>query len=83
MDGYWYDTAYSSFGLVAGTFIGNVVGDAPTQDIQLDYSASPATQRLRNAAFPGIGRLTLVPGNNRLVLSGGGTVKVDYKAAWL
>lgn len=83
MDGYFYDTAYTTLGTVTGTSTFNVVGDAPTQDVQLTYSAGPGTQRIRNLDLPGIGRLTLVPGNNRLQVTGGGNVRVSYKAAWL
>jgi hypothetical protein len=83
MDGFFYDTAYTPGTAIVGTAVVNVSGDAPTQDINVTWSAGPATQRLRNNAFPGLGRLTLVPGNNTLVLSGGGTATISYKAAWL
>ena len=83
MDGYWYDTAYTTLGTVTGSRTFNVVGDAPTQDVQLVYSVGPGTQRITNDSYPGIGRLTLAPGNNRLTVTGGGNVRVSYKAAWL
>lgn len=83
LDGFFYDTAYTPGTAISGTAVVNVAGDAPTQDINVTWSAGPATQRLRNNAFPGLGRLTLIPGNNTLVLSGGGTATISYKAAWL
>lgn len=83
MDGFWYDAAYTAGTAITGTAVLNVGGDAPTQDIQVTWSIGAGTQRLRNNAFPGLGRLTLVPGNNTLVLTGGGTATVSYKAAWL
>ena len=83
MDGFFYDAAYSAGGTVTGTATINVSGDAPTQDIQVVWSSGPATQRLRNTAYPALGRLTLNPGNNSVALSGGGTAVVTYKAAHL
>lgn len=83
MDGYFYDQAATNLGTVAGTATVNVVGDAPTQNLTINYSVGPGTQRVTNAAFPGLGRLTLVPGNNSLTLTGGGSVTISYKAAYL
>lgn len=83
MDGFFYDSAYTVGGIVTGTAIINVSGDAPTQDVSVVWSIGAGTQRLSNSAFPGLGRLTLIPGNNTLTLTGGGTATVSYKAAWL
>ena len=83
MDGYWYDTTSTTLGTVTGTSTFTVAGDAPTQYVTLTYSAGAATQRITNAAFPGLGRLTLAPGSNTLTLTGGGNVIVSYRAAWL
>lgn len=83
LDGFWYDSAYTTGTAVTGTAIINVAGDAPTQDINVTWSIGPGTQRLANSAFPGLGRLTLLPGNNTVVLTGGGTATISYKAAWL
>lgn len=83
LDGYWYDAGYTSLGTVTGTATVSVDGEAPTQDITVTYSVGAGTQRISNAAFPGLGRLTLVPGNNTLTLTGGGNVVISYKAAWL
>lgn len=83
LDGFWYDSAYTTGTAVTGTAIINVAGDAPTQDINVTWSIGPGTQRLTNSALPGLGRLTLLPGNNTVVLTGGGTATVSYKAAWL
>lgn len=88
-EGFWYDTATTTLGtVVAGTaasgtatFVAN--GNAPTQKIDLTYTVGPQDQRLTNDEFPGVGRLTLAPGNNKLVLAGGGAVGVKYRAAWL
>ena len=82
MDGYWYDTASSTLS-VSGTQTVNVDGDAPTQNLTISYSIGAGSQRVTNAAFPGLGRLTLVPGNNTLTLTGGGSVSISYRAAWL
>lgn len=87
-EGYWYDTATTTLGTVtAGTAAGTAtfaaVGNAPTQKVELTYSIGPQTQRLTNDDFPGVGRLTLVPGNNKITLAGGGSVVVKYRAAWL
>lgn len=83
MDGFFYESAYTPGTAIAGTTVINVNGDAPTQDVTIAYSIGPASQRLRNTAFPGLGRLTLIPGNNTIVLTGGGTATLAYKAAWL
>jgi len=83
MDGYWYEGAYTSGTALAGTSVVNVVGDAPTQDVNLTYSIGAGSQRITNQAYPGLSRLTLKPGNNTLVVTGGGTVTLSYKAAWL
>jgi hypothetical protein len=83
MDGYWYEAAYTAGTALAGTAVVNVVGDAPTQDVQLTYSIGAGSQRITNSAYPGLSRLTLKPGNNTLVVTGGGTVTLSYKAAWL
>ena len=83
MDGYFFETAAASLGTVAGTAVVNVAGDAPTQNVTVTYSIGAGSQRLTNQAFPGVGRLTLVPGNNTLVLAGGGNAVLSYKAAWL
>jgi hypothetical protein len=83
MDGYFYDTSTATLGTVAGTAIFNVSGDAPTQNVTVTYSVSAASQRVTNNAFPGLNRLTLIPGNNTLVLSGGGSATITYKAAYL
>jgi hypothetical protein len=83
LDGFWYDSAYTTGTAVTGTATINVAGDAPTQDINVTWSIGPGTQRLTNSAFPGLGRLTLLPGNNTVVLTGGGTATISYKAAWL
>lgn len=83
LDGFWYDTAYTPGTAITGTATINVAGDAPTQDINVTWSIGPGSQRLRNTALPGLGRLTLLPGNNTVVLSGGGTATISYKAAWL
>ena len=83
MDGYFYDTGYATLGTVTSSATVNVLGEAPTQDITVTYSVGAGTQRVSNSAFPGLGRLTLVPGNNTLTLTGGGNVVLSYKAAWL
>lgn len=83
LDGFWYDSAYTTGTAVTGTATINVAGDAPTQDINVTWSIGPGTQRLTNSALPGLGRLTLLPGNNTVVLTGGGTATISYKAAWL
>jgi hypothetical protein len=83
MDGYWYEGAYTPGTAIAGTAVVNVVGDAPTQDVQLTYSIGAGSQRITNQAYPGLSRLTLKPGNNTLIVTGGGTVTLSYKAAWL
>jgi hypothetical protein len=83
MDGFWYESAYTAGTALAGTTVVNVVGDAPTQDVQLTYSIGAGSQRVTNTAYPGLSRLTLKPGNNTLVVTGGGTVTLRYKAAWL
>jgi hypothetical protein len=83
MDGYWYESAYTTGTALSGTAVVNVVGDAPTQDTQLTYSIGAGSQRITNSAYPGLSRLTLKPGNNTLVVTGGGTVTLSYKAAWL
>jgi len=83
MDGYWYEAAYTAGTALAGTAVVNVVGDAPTQDVQLTFSIGAGSQRITNQAYPGLSRLTLKPGNNTLVVTGGGTVTLRYKAAWL
>jgi hypothetical protein len=85
MDGFWYDQAYSSLGTasISGTAVVPALGDGPTQDIQITYSAGADTQRVTNTAYPGLSRLTVKPGNNTLVVSGGGSVTLRYKAAWL
>ena len=83
MDGYFYDAAATSLGTVTGTKTVNVSGNAPTQNVTVTYSVGAGSQKLSNAAFPGLGRLTLIPGNNALTLTGGGSVTLSYKAAWL
>lgn len=83
LDGFWYDSAYSTGTAVTGTATINVSGDAPTQDINVTWSVGPGTQRLTNSALPGLGRFTLLPGNNTVILTGGGTATISYKAAWL
>jgi hypothetical protein len=83
MDGYWYEGAYTPGTAISGTAVVNVIGDAPTQDVQLTYSIGAGSQRITNSAYPGLSRLTLKPGNNTLVVTGGGTVTLSYKAAWL
>lgn len=83
MDGFFYDSGYASLGSISGSQTVNVDGEAPTQDVTLTYSIGAGTQRVSNAAFPGLGRLTLVPGNNTLTVTGGGSVTISYKAAWL
>ena len=83
MDGFWYESAYTPGTALAGTTVVNVNGDAPTQDITLTYSIGAGSQRVTNSAYPGLARLTLKPGNNTLVVTGGGTVTMSYRAAWL
>lgn len=83
MDGFFYDSGYASLGSISGSQTVNVDGEAPTQDVTITYSIGAGTQRVSNAAFPGLGRLTLVPGNNTLTVTGGGSVTISYKAAWL
>ena len=83
LDGFFYDSAYSTGTAVTGTATINATGDAPTQDINVTWSIGPGAQRLSNTALPGLGRLTLLPGNNTVVLTGGGTATISYKAAWL
>lgn len=83
MDGYFYDSGYTSLGTVSGTATVNVAGEAPTQEILATYSIGAGSQRVSNSAFPGLGRLTLVPGNNVLTVTGGGNVVLSYKAAYL
>ena len=88
-EGYWYDTAVSTLGtVIAGTastgtatFVAS--GNAPTQKVDLTYTVGPQSQRLTNDQFPGVGRLTLIPGNNKVILAGGGAVGIKYRAAWL
>lgn len=88
-EGYWYDTAVTTLGTViagtaaSGTATFVAAGNAPTQKVDLTYSVGPQSQRLTNDQFPGVGRLTLIPGNNKVVLSGGGAVGIKYRAAWL
>jgi hypothetical protein len=83
MDGFWYESAYTPGTALAGTTVVKVNGDAPTQDITLTYSIGAGSQRVTNSAYPGLARLTLKPGNNTLVVTGGGTVTMSYRAAWL
>jgi hypothetical protein len=83
MDGFWYESAYTPGTALAGTTVVNVNGDAPTQDISLTYSIGAGSQRVTNSAYPGLARLTLKPGNNTLVVTGGGSVTMSYRAAWL
>jgi hypothetical protein len=83
MDGYFYEGGTTLAGTVTGTATFTVAGDAPTQLVTLAYSVGAGSQRVSNAAFPGLGRLTLVPGSNTLTLTGGGTVVVSYRAAYL
>lgn len=83
MDGYWYDATATTHGTITGSGTVTVDGDAPTQNVTLTYSIGAGSQRVSNAAFPGLGRLTLVPGQNVLTLTGGGNVVLSYKAAWL
>ena len=83
MDGFWYESAYTPGTALAGTTVVNVNGDAPTQDITLTYSIGAGSQRVTNSAYPGLARLTLKPGNNTLVVTGGGSVTMSYRAAWL
>ena len=88
-EGYWYDTAVSTLGTVtagtatSGTALFNASGNAPTQKVDLTYTVGPQSQRLTNDQFPGVGRLTLIPGNNRIILAGSGAVGIKYRAAWL
>ena len=88
-EGYWYDTAVTTLGTViagtaaSGTATFVAAGNAPTQKVDLTYTVGPQSQRLTNDQFPGVGRLTLIPGNNKVVLSGGGAVGIKYRAAWL
>ena len=83
MDGYWYDATAITAGTITTSGTVTVAGDAPTQNVTLTYSVGAGSQRVTNAAFPGLSRLTLVPGQNVLTLTGGGNVVVSYKAAWL
>jgi hypothetical protein len=83
MDGYFYDRDTTLAGTVTGTRTFTVEGDAPTQLVTLTYSVGAGSQRVSNAAFPGLGRLTLMPGSNTLTLTGGGSVVVSYRAAYL
>lgn len=83
MDGFFYDSGFTSLGTVTGTATVTVDGEAPTQNVTITYSVGAGSQRINNNAFPGLGRLTLKPGNNTLVLTGGGNVVLSYKAAWL
>lgn len=83
MDGYWYDTTATTAGTITTSGTVTVNGDAPTQNVTLTYSVGAGSQRISNAAFPGLSRLTLAPGQNVLTVTGGGNVVVSYKAAWL
>lgn len=83
MDGYWYDATATTAGTITTSGTVTVAGDAPTQSVTLTYSIGAGSQRVSNAAFPGLGRLTLVPGQNVLTVTGGGNVVLAYKAAWL
>ena len=83
MDGYFYNAGTTLAGTVTGTATFTVAGDAPTQLVTLAYSVGAGSQRVSNAAFPGLSRLTLMPGSNTLTLTGGGTVVVSYRAAYL
>ena len=83
MDGYWYDATAVTLGTITTSGTVTVGGDAPTQSVTVTYSIGAGSQRLSNAAFPGLGRLTLVPGANVLTLTGGGTAVISAKAAWL
>ena len=88
-EGFWYDTAVTTLGTVIagtasnGTAIFAANGNAPTQKLDLTYTVGPEAQRVTNDEFPGVGRLTLAPGNNKLILAGGGAVGIKYRAAWL
>ena len=83
MDGYFYDATATTAGTITTSGTVTVAGDAPTQSVTLTYSIGAGSQRVSNAAFPGLGRLTLVPGQNVLTVTGGGNVVLSYKAAWL
>ena len=74
---------YTTLGTVTASGTVTALGEAPTQDVSVTYSIGAGTQRVSNAAFPGLGRLTLVPGSNVLTVTGGGNVVLSYKAAWL
>lgn len=82
-EGYWFDTGVSTLGTVTGTRTLKADGNAPTQRVNITYSIGPESQRVTNEQFPGVGRLTLVPGNNKLTVAGGGNVVITYRAAWL
>ena len=83
MDGYWFDTTSTTLGTITGSGTVTATGDAPTQNVTLTYSIGAGSQRITNANYPGLGRLTLAPGSNVLTVTGGGNVIVAAKAAWL
>ena len=83
LDGFFYDTAFTTVGTVSGTQIVSIDGDAPTQNVDLTYSIGAESQRITNSAYTGLTRLMLKPGNNTLVVTGGGSVVLKYKAAFL
>lgn len=50
MDGFFYDSGFTSLGTVTGTATVTVDGEAPTQNVTITYSVGAGSQRINNNA---------------------------------